>query len=191
MTSVAHPSRRQPATEGWPNPDLENGHSIRYSDRMSISCATAAPTHHPPGEAHAAPGALPPLPTRLAQVAAPSGYLGGAAARGSITSSPGEQPVSPLSPHNSTTGDIPTPIRPTTSAFRRPKRIRRHQATRDSAPRRGREPFATGKLPRHWSPPVAKGSRPPQRLHPACTCPIAGSPRLAHPPEGGADKKEP
>ena len=48
---------------------------------MSISCATAAPTPHPPGEAHAAPRALPPT-SRPAQVAAPSFYLGGAAARG-------------------------------------------------------------------------------------------------------------
>ena len=65
MTSVAHPSRRQPATEGWPNLDLENGRSIRYSDHMSTFCATTAPTHHPPGEAHAAPAALTPITTRV------------------------------------------------------------------------------------------------------------------------------
>src|SRR5690606_8191083 len=45
---------------GGQKPYLENGHSIRYSDRMSISCATAAPTRHPPGEAKPAPAAPPP-----------------------------------------------------------------------------------------------------------------------------------
>ncbi|QDT76234.1 hypothetical protein I41_54840 [Lacipirellula limnantheis] len=45
---------------------LENGRAARYSDRMSTSCATAAPTRHPPGEAHAAPGALPPPATSIA-----------------------------------------------------------------------------------------------------------------------------
>ena len=148
---------------------------------MSTFCAAAAPTHHPPGEARAASVAISPPTTRVAQVAAPSGYLGGAAARGSTTTSPTEEPLSPLSCHDHTTGDAPTPTSPTTSAMCCPKRIRRHQATRDSTPRRGREPFATGELPRHWSPPVAKGSRPPQRLHPACTCQIAGSARLAYP----------
>jgi len=156
---------------------------------MSISCAIAAPTHHPPGEAHAAPRAIP-LPTRLAQVAAPSGYLGGAAARGFIASSPIEQPLSScrltttrhatpqlqpaqqlrpavaknasgdtrrhatagspgwrtrlsgrrsrrrltpristeetLSSHDHATIDAPTPNHPTTSAYCRQKRIRRH-----------------------------------------------------------------
>ena len=101
---------------------------------MSTPCDTAAPTRHPPGEAHAAPRALP-LTTRLAQVAAPSGYLGGAAARGSTTRSPIEQPLSPLSPRDNTTRDIPTPTHPTTSTFCRPKRIRRHQTTRDRARR--------------------------------------------------------
>ena len=95
---------------------------------MSTFCATAAPTRHPPGDAHAAPRALP-LTTRVAQVAAPSGYLGGAAARGSTTTSPIKKPLSPLSPRDNTTRDIPTPTHPTTSAYCRPKRIRRRHAT--------------------------------------------------------------
>ena len=132
---------------------------------MSTSCATAAPTRHPPGEAHAAPAALP-LPTRVAQVAATSGYLGGAAARGSTTSEPNRRPPVAPSPRDNTTGDAPTPTRPTTSALCRQKRIRRHQATRDSTPRRCREPFATGGDQWRGSSPVAKGSRHPQRHHP-------------------------
>jgi len=92
---------------------------------MSTFCDTAAPTRHPPGEAHAAPRALP-LTTWLAQVAAPSGYRGGAAARGMTTTSPIEEPLSPLSSHDNTTGDISTPTRSTTSVFCRQKRIRRH-----------------------------------------------------------------
>ena len=127
-----------PLQRGGQNSYLENGHSIRYSDHMSTSCAAAAPTRHPPGEAHAAPRVLPPQTARVAQVAAPSGYLGGAAARGWITSSPIEQPLSPCRPvatrqHDNTTGDAPTPNHPTTSACCRPKRIRRHRATRDNA----------------------------------------------------------
>jgi hypothetical protein len=97
---------------------------------MSTLCATAAPTRHPPGEAHAAPAALH-LTTRVAQVAAPSGYLGGAAARGSIASSPIEESLSLPSPRDTTTGDAATPTRSTTSAFCRQKRSRRHHATRD------------------------------------------------------------
>jgi hypothetical protein len=54
---------------------------------MSTSCVTAAPSRHLPGEAHSPPAAFP-FVTRLAQVAAPSGYLGGAAAGESTTSKP-------------------------------------------------------------------------------------------------------
>jgi hypothetical protein len=95
---------------------------------MFISCVTAAPIRHPPGEANAAPRALPP-PAWVAQVAAPSGYLGGAAARGSITRSPIE---GTLSPRDNTTGDNPTPTSPTTLASCRQKRLRRHKASRDN-----------------------------------------------------------
>ena len=140
---------------------------------MSTHCDTAAPTRHPPGEAHAAPSALPPT-TRLAQVAAPSGYLGGAAARGSINSSRIEEP---LSPRDNTTDDAPTPTHPTTSVWCRPKRIRRHHAT---APQ-GSGAFCHWQRSTPTSPPVAKGSRPPPRPHPGGACPIAGSPRWAQP----------
>jgi hypothetical protein len=59
------------ARDNSPNSHLENGHAIHYSDRMSISCVTAAPIRHPPGEANAASRALPP-PAWVAQVAAPA-----------------------------------------------------------------------------------------------------------------------
>lgn len=101
---------------------------------MSISSATAAPTRHPSGEAHASPRILP-LTTRIAQVAAPSGALNDAATSGSPTSSPREDPLSLLSPRDHATGDAPTPTRPTTAACCRPKRIRRRHATRDTAGR--------------------------------------------------------
>ena len=69
----------------------------------------------------------------------PSGYLGGAAAGGSTATSPIQDTLSLLSPRDNTTGDTPTPTRPTTSAWCRQKT---HQATqsvtrqhhRDSAP---------------------------------------------------------
>jgi hypothetical protein len=59
-------------------------------------------------------------------------YMGGAAAGGSFTGSTTKEP---MSPSDHTTGDAPTPNRPTTSACCRPKRTRRHRrhATRDSA----------------------------------------------------------
>ena len=130
-----------PLQRGGQNPYLENGHSIRYSDHMSTPCAAAAPTRHPPGEAHAAPRVLSPQTAWVAQVAVPSGYLGGAAARGSTTSSSIEVA---LSPHDNTTGDTPTPNHPTTSACCRQKRIRRHQATHHRVPgRRSRRRLTT------------------------------------------------
>jgi len=106
---------------------------------MSTFCAAAAPTRHPPGDAHAAPRALS-VRIRVAQVAAPSGYLGGSAARGSITTSPIEEPLSSLSPRDNTTDDAPTPTHPTTSAYWRQKRIRRHHATPSTYPPRLRQP---------------------------------------------------
>jgi hypothetical protein len=101
---------------------------------MSTFRAAAAPTRHPPGEAHTAPIPLPLPATRLAQVAAPSGYLGGAASTPQQRNRSGPvapcRPLWPLSPGDNTTRDIPTPTRPTTSASCRQKRIRRHHATR-------------------------------------------------------------
>ena len=101
---------------------------------MFISCAAAAPTRHPPGEAHAAPRTLLPLTTRLAQVAALSGYLGGAAARGSTTMSPIEQPLSPC--RLASTRQATSQLQPAQQL--RPGVAKnasgRHQTTRDSAP---------------------------------------------------------
>ena len=162
---------------------------------MSTFCATVAPTHHPPGEAHSLPapaplvttfaaGPLPvnrasevaarrlaahpirtrrplssplslsatpqlqpaqPLSTRVAKnasgdtrrhaTASPRlcsmrvaqvgvlAYLGGAAARGPVT----RGPVAPPVVTHTFNDDAPTPTRPTSSVWCRPKRIRRHK----------------------------------------------------------------
>jgi hypothetical protein len=135
------------------NSHLENGHSIQYSDRMSTSCAAAAPTRHPSGEAHAAPDALSIMEFRAG--CRPSDYLGGGAARGSSHQQIGRTNPVALSPRDNTTRDnmtgdnatrdnttgdnttrdTPTPTCPTTSACCRQKRVRRHLATRDTARR--------------------------------------------------------
>ena len=46
---------------GGQNSHLENGHPIRYSDRMSTYCAIAAPSRHPRGEPRSPSPANPPL----------------------------------------------------------------------------------------------------------------------------------
>ena len=129
---------------------------------MSTSCATAAPTRHPPGEAHSLPAPAP-LVTTFAAGPLPATTGSEVAARLGRSSPP--QSTCRLPSPVSLDSDAATPTRSTTSDSCRQKRIRRHHATRDSTPRRGREPFATGGVPRQASSPVAKGSRPPQRLH--------------------------
>ena len=215
---AAHSPRRV-ASRHSINSHLENGHPVRYSGRMFTFCATAAPTRHPPGEAHSlhapallmttfAAGPLPvsraskvasrrlaahpirtrrplswplslsatpqlqpaqPLWSRVAQNASgdtrrhattrPAGvgsllplaafhakqasqrvaqvgvlaYLGGVAARGPITSGKvTRSTVAPPVVTHAVNDDAPTPTRPTSSVWCRPKRIRRHRATRDT-----------------------------------------------------------
>ena len=159
-----------------PNSHLENGHPVRYSGRMSTYCATAAPTRHPLGMAPSLP-APPPLMTAFG--APPMGVLaclGGAAARSPVFSRPiASSPVVPAVAPRVAPPSAATPTRTTTFDSCRQKRMRRHyatagdtrrhQATRDATPRRRREPLATSGVPRQASFPVAKGSRPTQRLH--------------------------
>ena len=207
------------------NSHLESGRAARYSGRMFISCTTAAPTRHPPGEAHSlhapallmttfAAGPLPvsraskvasrrlaahpictrhPLSSPLSPSATPqlqpaqplracvaqnasgdtrrhagchwrvasekrrhgvaidwpasnlknrassplrlmeNACLGGAAARGPIKRRPvARGPVAPPVVTHASNDDAPTPTRPTSSVLCRPKRSRRHRATRDT-----------------------------------------------------------
>jgi hypothetical protein len=55
----AYSPRRAAPREKSINSHLENGHSVRYSDRMSTHCAAVAPTRYPPGEAHSLPAPAP------------------------------------------------------------------------------------------------------------------------------------
>ena len=118
---------------------------------MSTPCAAAAPTRHPPGEAHAAPGALP-LPVTTIAAALAMNRAGEHVAGGvsdadaafhfhpprPLHAPAGSQPPPTDSsdqacrPTTTRQGDAPTPTRPTSSAYCRQKRIWRHQATRDS-----------------------------------------------------------
>ena len=150
-----------PLQRGGQNSYLENGHSIRYSDHMFTPCVAAAPTRHPPGEAHAAPRVLPPQTARVAQVAAPSGYLGGAAARGWITSSPIEQPLSPC---RHTTTRQATPQLQTTQQLRPAVAQNasgdtgRH-ATKENCPAAGPLPLAVQRIQRFRCNPYDRLSR--------------------------------
>jgi hypothetical protein len=116
---------------GGQNSHLENGRAIRYSDRMSTSCATAAPTRHPPREVSRC-ASHPPAADTANPGCRPQRLPGRRSRRRLSPSSPIEEPLSPLSPRDNTTGDISTPTRPTTSALCRPKRIRRHKASCDT-----------------------------------------------------------
>jgi len=147
-----------------PNSHLENGHPARYSGRMSTYCATAAPTRHPPVEA--------PSPSVTALVATfDSGPLpvnrASEVASRRLAAHPSRtrRPLSPFLSLSATPQLPPAQPLSTSVAQNGSGDTRRHQATRDSTPRRGREPFATSGVPRPASFPVAKGSRPPQRIH--------------------------
>ena len=140
---------------------------------MSTYCAAAAPTHYPPGEAHSLP-ATAPLVTTFVAGPLPVNRASEAASR-RLAAHPirTRRPLSPfLSPSATPQLHLAQPLWARVA----------QNASGDTrtTPRRCREPFATGKLVWRGASPVAKGSRPPQPLHRACACPIAGARCLAH-----------
>lgn len=56
---AARSPRRVASRDNSINSHLGNGRAVRYGGRMSTYCATAAPTRHPPGEAHSLPTPAP------------------------------------------------------------------------------------------------------------------------------------
>lgn len=117
-----------------PNYDLENGHSARYSDRMSMFCATVASSCHPSGAAHAKPVACPLLMTERAP--ARSALREESVMKGERRTARRPKPRSSDAPCRLASprgvgSDTATPSRSRTSALCRQKCVRRHNAPRD------------------------------------------------------------
>jgi len=100
---------------------------------MFMFCATAAPMRHPPGEAHSLPAAKP-LVTTFASRPLPVNRACETSSRRLAAHPHPHAAFSVVAPV--VVSDAATPIRPTTFDSCRQKRMRRHQATRDTTHRR-------------------------------------------------------